>query len=222
MNTIMRLASRLGHSGHSQLGGTLMGVIVGLVVGLAIALAVAMYVTKAPVNFSQKTQNRTPEQDAKEAKKNKDWDPNAPLYGKNPARPAAPPASSSATPANTSAGPVSPGAPAAKPATPLKPGGDPIADLVQAKTASPQAPATPDASGFYVQAGAFRSAPEAETQRAKLAMAGLDAKVVERAQSGQSVFRVRIGPFDKREDADKAKQKVDLAGIEALIVRSGR
>jgi cell division protein FtsN len=73
-----------------QRGGTLLGFIIGVVVGLAAALAVAVYVTKVPVPFMNKGQSRSAEQDAAEAKKNKDWDPNAPLYGKNPAKAAQP------------------------------------------------------------------------------------------------------------------------------------
>ncbi|MFM2112125.1 MAG: hypothetical protein RLZZ271_785 [Pseudomonadota bacterium] len=198
-----------------QQGSTLIGIIVGLVVGLAIALGVAMYVTKAPISFAQKTQNRTAEQDAQEARKNKEWDPNTSLHGKNPVKPAA----------NAASGPVTPGAPAPAPAvssagkatTATAPApADPLGDLAQAKAQQADAP------GFYVQAGAFRSAPEAETQRAKVALAGVDAKVVERTQSGQPVHRVRVGPFDKREEADKIKQKLETAGVEALVVKTGR
>ena len=72
---------------NPQRGNTLMGLVIGLVIGLGAALAVAVYVTKVPVPFVNKTQTRTPEQDAAETKKNQNWDPNAPLYGKNPAKP---------------------------------------------------------------------------------------------------------------------------------------
>lgn len=65
-----------------QRGGTILGFIIGVVVGLAAALVVAVYVTKVPVPFVNKGQSRSADQDAAEAKKNKDWDPNAPLYGK--------------------------------------------------------------------------------------------------------------------------------------------
>ena len=78
-----------------QGGGTVLGFILGLVVGLAVALAVAVYVTKVPIPFVNKGQSRSPEQDAAENKKNKDWDPNAPLYGKNPVKQAS--AASAAT-----------------------------------------------------------------------------------------------------------------------------
>src|SRR3989344_527758 len=71
----------------SQRGGFFLGVIVGMLIGLAIALGVALYITKVPLPFIDKVPQRTAEQDAAEAEKNKNWDPNGPLYGKNPAKP---------------------------------------------------------------------------------------------------------------------------------------
>ena len=72
-------------TGSAQRGNTLVGFILGLVVGLLVALVVAVYVTKVPIPFMNKGLTRNAEQDAAEEKKNKDWDPNAPLYGKSPA-----------------------------------------------------------------------------------------------------------------------------------------
>ncbi|NVO05123.1 MAG: sporulation protein, partial [Rhodoferax sp.] len=86
-----------------QRGGTILGFIIGVVVGLAAALAVAVYVTKVPVPFMNKGQTRSADQDAEEAKKNKDWDPNAPLYGKNPVKPPQPSASAPAAAATPAA-----------------------------------------------------------------------------------------------------------------------
>lgn len=192
-----------------QRGGTLIGFIIGFVVGLAVALAVAVYVTKTPIQILNKGQNRSPEQDAAEARKNKDWDPNAPLYGKNPARPAA-----QAEPAETASAP----APVAKPE--LKPAvtADPLGDLAKARALS----TTGDPFTYFVQAGAFRTAEDAESQRAKLSLAGIEAKVTEREQSGRVVFRVRVGPFDKKEEADKVKEKLDASGQETALVRTQR
>ena len=71
--------------------GFVMGLIVGLLLGLALALGVALYVNKVPAPFVNKVPHRTAEQDAAEAEKNKNWDPNAPLAGKTPMRPASAP-----------------------------------------------------------------------------------------------------------------------------------
>ena len=78
-------------------GGTIVGFIVGLIVGLGAALAVAVYVTKVPVPFMNKGAVRNGDNDEAEARKNRDWNVNAPLAGKTPAKVTAPPASAAAS-----------------------------------------------------------------------------------------------------------------------------
>ncbi len=207
---------------NKQRGGTFLGFVMGVVVGLAAALAVAVYVTKVPVQFLNKGQSRSPEQDAAEIKKNKDWDPNAPLYGKNPSKPNAAAAAASA-PA-VSAMPASAPAPkaGAAPVTKkeLKPAvtADPLGDLVNARSAG----ASNEPFLYFVQVGAFRTPEDAETQRAKLSLSGVEAKVSEREQSGRTVFRVRVGPFDRKEEAERSKEKLEAGGLEAALVRVQR
>ena len=70
--------------------------------------------------------------------------------------------------------------------------------------------------------GAYRTAFDAESQRARLSLAGVEARVSEREQSGRTVYRVRVGPFVKREDADLSKQKLEGLGMEAALVRVQR
>ena len=235
---------------NKQRGGTLLGVIFGALLGLGAALAVAVYVTKVPVPFLNKSQPRGADSDAQEAKKNKDWDPNAPLAGKNAARtaPAAPspvaiepaivpePASPvAAKPAAVAVVvPAVPAAPAtpvpASPAVPAKPprSNDPLGDLAKARSES-KADSTPLASAsgadpfsYFIQAGAFRTQDDAEQQRAKLSLMGFQAKVTEREQYGRTVYRVRLGPFDKKDDADKTKEKLDGNAVETALVRVQR
>jgi cell division protein FtsN len=213
-----------------QLGGTFLGFIIGLVVGLGAALAVAVYVTKVPIPFVNKGQTRSAEQDAAESKKNKDWDPNTPLYGKNPVKPAPPPelSASAAAPAAQAAAarpaaepkaPI-PASPASAPKAELKPAvsADPLGDLAKARSAGAEA----EPFSYFIQIGAFRTIEDAENQRAKLMLSGVDTKISEREQSGRAVFRVRVGPFNKKEDADKAKAKLDASGLETALVRVQR
>jgi cell division protein FtsN len=222
---------------QQQRGGTFLGIIIGVVVGLGAALAVAVYVTQVPVPFLNKSPARKPNQDAAEALKNKDWDPNAPLYGKNPAKTAAQAASAAAAAsAPTPAGPppVAGAASAARPApggdavpsartetkTEAKaaPAADPLGDLARSKSPG----ATVDPFTYYVQAGAFRTPEDAEGQRARLTLLGVEAKVTEREQSGRTVFRVRAGPFDTKDAADRVKERIDGGGMEAALVRVQR
>ncbi|HEY9106747.1 MAG TPA: sporulation protein, partial [Roseateles sp.] len=77
----MSSASKPAGQKH-QKGGFVLGLIVGLLIGLAISLGVALYINKTPIPFMNKVPQRTADQDAQEAERNKNWDPNAPLAGK--------------------------------------------------------------------------------------------------------------------------------------------
>ena len=205
-----------------QRGGTFLGFVLGLVVGLGVALAVAVYVTKVPVPFLDKGTNRPADQDAVEQQKNKDWDPNAPLYGKNPARPASV-EQVETLPPKAAASAADAAVPEVKPAVTA----DPLGDLVKAKLAGAKAAASEAASPaeafiYFVQVGAYRSPEDAESQRAKLSLAGIETKMTEREQAGRTVYRVRMGPFEAREDAEKAKARLEAAGQEAAMVRVAR
>ncbi|MBC5764098.1 SPOR domain-containing protein [Ramlibacter albus] len=226
---------------HSKLqgGNVVVGIIIGVVLGLAAALAVAVYVTKVPVPFLNKGTARTAEQDAAESKKNQNWDPNAPLYGKNPARPmpSTPPAGTASGPAGVLPlpPPLSPPEKDSKEAKGDKPAGaasaakksaDPLGDLAAARAAAaspvPPAVAGGDPFLYFVQAGAFRTAEDAEAQRAKLSLMGIESKVTEREQSGRQVWRVRVGPFNTKDEADRSKEKLEAGGVETALVRVQR
>ena len=209
---------------YSQRGGTFLGFIIGLVLGLGVALAVAIYVTKVPTPFSNKNQPRTSEQDVQETEKNKDWNPNSVLQPKAPAEaPVAPDAATpTAAPPNTESAPASStGSPVPRPAVTA----DPLGDLVKAKSGL-STPATStdnsDPFDYMVQAGAYRSNADADAQKAKLAMLGLDAKVSERDQSGRVVYRVRLGPFSDRSTAERMRTQLQNNGIDNTLVRVQR
>jgi cell division protein FtsN len=216
---------------NKQRGGTLLGIIIGGLLGLGAALAVAVYVTKVPIPFLNKSQPNSAENDAAEAKKNKDWNPNTPLAGKNPARPSAAASGSlgTASPAENATAPVPSTAKSTTATAKAAVSNDPLGDLAKAKSAPK--PSKPDAAGassaadpfsYFIQAGAFRTPEDAEQQRAKLSLMGYQAKVTEREQSGRTVYRVRLGPFDKKDDADKTKEKLDSNAIETALVRVQR
>lgn len=220
----------------SSLGGTLIGFVVGLLVGLGAALAVAVYVTRVPIPFVDRNVSRSAGQDALEAERNKGWNPNKALNGgAAEPTPAVPPEAPGAIVVPPADGKALPSAPAVA---------DPLGDLVQSRlgqapaaapaapAAAPAAPATapsgaaavPGADPFtyFVQAGAFRTPEDAETQRAKLAMLGINADVSEREQSGRTVYRVRVGPFNQKALADLTQEQLEVNGIEAALVRIQR
>jgi cell division protein FtsN len=206
-----------------QRGGFAVGLIIGLLLGLVLALGVALYVTKVPVPFVNKVPQRTAEQDAAETEKNKNWDPNAPLYGKNPAKAASAPVAAAASSPGVTAAVAAAASSARDPAAILA--GKPVAKASAPAPGASQAGSTKpgaDPFSYFVQAGAYSQQDEAEQQRARLAIMGLEAKLTEREQSGRTMYRVRIGPFDKKDDADAAKGKLTDAGVEAALVRVQR
>jgi cell division protein FtsN len=188
----------------AQRGNTLVGFILGLVVGLLIALLVAVYVTKVPIPFMNKGLTRNADQDAAEEKKNKDWDPNAPLYGKTP---------SANTPADSAKSdkPVEPIAPAAPAASE-----DPLGDLAASKAQQS------DAFQYFVQVGAFVASADAEGQRAKLALGGYDPVISQREQEGKIIYRVRLGPFDTKSQAEQIQMQLKTTKFESALIRVQR
>ena len=203
-----------------QRGGFLIGLIVGLMVGLALALGVALYVTKAPNPFVTKVPPRSPVQDAAEAERNRNWDPNAPLAGKTamPSPPPAGPGGASPAAAGNSAPSAAASGPGARVAkAPTTAGG---ASAPPGRATPPLSTGTgADPFTYFVQAGAYARSEDAEQQRAKLAMLGIESRLTERDQAGRTVFRVRVGPFDRKEDADRAKEKLGEAGVDSALVR---
>jgi cell division protein FtsN len=204
----------------TQRGGTFLGFILGLVLGLGVALGVAIYVTKVPTPFSNKNQPRTNAQDVQETEKNKNWNPNSVLQPKAPAKQpvapnATPPAADTADAAADAAKPVP------RPAVTA----DPLGDLAKTKSglSTPAMPAdTTDPFDYLVQAGAYRTSADADAQKAKLAMLGLDAKVSERDQAGRVVYRVRMGPYSDKTVAERIRTQLEANGIENTLVRVQR
>lgn len=209
-----------------QRGGFVIGLVVGLLIGLALALGVALYVTKAPNPFVNKVQARTPGQDAAEVERNRNWDPNSALAGKNPASAAAVASAPTVAPPIAAVPPVlvpptvvDPGSPnAARGARPAAATASGAATTVATRPPVPLLPGA-DPFQYFVQAGAYARSEDAEQQRARLAIIGIESKLTEREQGGRTVYRVRVGPFDKKEAADAAKDKLAEGGVDAALVR---
>lgn len=230
----------------AQRGGTLMGLVVGVVLGLGAALAVAIYVTKVPVPFVDRGVSRSQAQDQKETERNKGWNPNASLMGKQTDLPplaapaegaiAVPPADGKALPI-----PGEVGAPNAANGSGKNPAAndDPLGDLMRLRlgdggkannnddttttaAVAPVGESPSDSFSYFVQAGAFRNADDAQAQRAKLALIGMAAEVTEREQSGRTVFRVRLGPFSDRGMAEATRGQLEVNAVESALVRVQR
>lgn len=179
----------------SQRGSMLLGFVLGLVVGLAIAVAVALYISNAPLPFVTKV--RPPSASLELPADGKLPDPNKGLNLPPPPTPATakPPAAPAAVPgADTASVATRDGAPAKD---------EPL----------------PEGSRFLLQAGAFKSAEDADSMRAQLGMLGLDARIFPVEQGGQTLHRVRLGPYGRLDDVNRVRKLLADNSIEAQIVR---
>jgi len=227
-------------SPRPQEGNTLVGFIIGLVLGLVIAVVVALSITKGQSPFTDKApKNGKPTDEAS----GQIADPNKPMYGNKDAvkkansefeREAAKPTAAdelqklvdSIQAKGQQAAPAP--APAAKaPAAPApavtSPGAPPpvnsAAPPAQAAAPAPSLPGE-DKFVYYLQAGAFREASDAENTRAKLALMGFEATVSERATDSGVLHRVRMGPFTQVEAMNKVRAKLSENGVDVAVVRN--
>lgn len=183
-------------------GGTLLGMFLGLVLGVCIAAGVVWYMNRASMTFSKPAANAT--------------------------------ASAPTAKAN--------GAPAQPAMLPGKPG-DPVPekrfqfyDILPGKADAipdPKAPETKDAkkdeskeakkdelkSPAYLQAGSFATAQDADNQKAKLALMGVEASVQQVMVQDKTFYRVRLGPYSRMEELNKVRIELAKSGIDASLVK---
>ncbi|ARP79462.1 cell division protein [Bordetella genomosp. 8] len=231
----------------SERGSTLYGVLTGLLIGLIVAAAVAFYVTRAPVPFvdrASRNADQSPLPDVRNAP-----DPNAGLYGRDGAAGTAPTGPTAAQPPSTAATPSAPESGAGPqgaddlgaliatlPSTPEpaarateksadKPA-EKTADKAAAKppavaSASPAARDTAkDAGGkYFLQAGAYRGADDAEALKARILLLGLPVAVQRAEVNGKPINRVRVGPFARLDDMNRARTRLGENKIEVAVVR---
>jgi cell division protein FtsN len=112
------------------------------------------------------------------------------------------------------------------PTAPPLPPNAPRAETQNITAAPPSAVAPPPAAGpaqtgYLLQVGAFPSAADAETLKAKLALQGFVANVQSVSVGGQTYHRVRLGPFHSATDLESAKQRLASAGFPAIALKAG-
>lgn len=193
-----------GRSGGKKRGSTmLVGIVIGVLVGLAAALGVALYINKAPSPFV----DRKPGESAREETPPKP----APKPEKIVKQPDTP------TPASSKD---------AKEGKDGKDSGKPRFEFygilqgkeeaVKEKDMKPAAPK----DVYYLQAGAFQSAADADNLKAKLALAGIEATIqTALLPDNKTWHRVRLGPFTSVEDVGKAKARLKENQIDGQLIK---
>ena len=192
-------------------GGTLLGLFLGLVAGVLIAAGVVWYINKMPVPFNTKTPppvvNGKPQPPAAAAPvvapavlPGKPGDP-VPQNGDKPRF-----EFYKILPGNADA------IPDPKPADAGKDKDGKDKDKDKDKEAALKEP-------LFLQTGSFQNADDADNQKAKLALTGLEASVQQVMVQDKVWFRVRLGPFRKMDELTRMRADLAKQGIEANVVK---
>ncbi|MFZ6760141.1 SPOR domain-containing protein [Undibacterium sp. Ji50W] len=202
---------------HGQRGNTLTGIIVGLVIGLAIAVGVAMVITKSSTPFT----NKGGKSDKADLPLAQLQDPNKPLYGnkdavKEAAKDLVKDPNAPAKPADAAVPPP------VKPAD-IKPEVKTAAEKAADKAAdAAKADGSDEKYIYFLQVGAFKEQAAAENSRAKLALIGFEARIVEKTSDSGTMYHVRIGPFAQQETMNRMRARLSENSVDVAVVRTVR
>ena len=186
-----------------QRGGTILGVFIGLVLGMVVAFGIVWYLNKSPFPFLEKGGH------AEKAEARVAGDTPMPLPGK--------PGDKVSDKPRFEFYKILPGGDAA-PQAPA-----PAASAAAASAAAPVQPATPAATdSFYLQAGAFQKAVDADNLKAKLVILGLETEVQETNLPDKgTLYRVRVGPYNRPDEMNRVRNQLAQNGIQATVVKAG-
>jgi cell division protein FtsN len=87
------------------------------------------------------------------------------------------------------------------------------------KPPPPPKKSTPSSPSWWLQAGAFRSAGQADSLKARLTLTGLPVKVVS-GRGGNNIlwYRVRVGPYDSKQATSGARQRLQQQKISPVLI----
>ena len=173
-------------------GSMFVGILIGLVLGLSIALGVAWYINRMPNPFKGK--------------------PQAPLLPKiDPPKATPPPAKAAESGASSTEK-----SPRFTFPDILK--GEGGAEKSARETDKKSTTGAKEA--FFLQAGSFQNAPDADNLKARLALVGIEASIQTTKLPDKGVFhRVRVGPYSDVEELNRVRGVLKQNGVEATLVK---
>ena len=102
----------------------------------------------------------------------------------------------------------------------ILPGSEEPATDQQLRDAELQKPTAQAREAFYLQAGAFQSAPDADNLKARLALMGMEATVQTTTLPDKGVWhRVRSGPYSTVEELNRARAALKQGGIDTTLIK---
>ena len=73
---------------------------------------------------------------------------------------------------------------------------------------------------FYLQAGAFQNAPDADNLKARLALVGIEATIQTTTLPDKGVWhRVRIGPYTSVEELTRTRDTLKQNGVDTTLIK---
>jgi cell division protein FtsN len=172
----------------------LAGILIGLVLGLAVALGVAWYINKMPSPFAARTA-QTSKSDAGKAPPAH----TAKIEDKN---------------YKTDEG---------------KPRFDFYKILPGTEEPAPEKPPREGKKGstagsreaFFLQAGAFQNAPDADNLKARLALLGVEASIETTVLPEKGIWhRVRVGPYTSVEELNRTRDTLKQNGVQTTLIKA--
>lgn len=201
-----------------SLGGTLLGVFIGMIVGLGMAASVAYWLMKNNPALPMPTFSHQAREAARDPDKvaKADDKPRFDFYKILPGveEPKVQPPRTDRAPTQVKDSLADKAiersaTPSLQPPVIVKPAPPPDA----AEKAKP-------ADHFWLQAGSFSTAPDAENLRARLALAGWEASVQQGALADKSIrYRVRLGPYDNADELGRMKSELAKRGFDVAVIR---
>lgn len=209
----------------------LVGIVIGILVGLAAALAVALYLFKVPAPFMPRESGGKPTPESEVRTTPAPATAPAPEVDSKPAKGPAPlPKAATAPP--TSGAPDAEGEKSRFDFYKILPGTEDAAKSrepkgTDVKTAEPKAAPSPlpsaptgGADVYYLQAGAFQNAADADNLKARLALAGIEAKVLTAdLPEGKVWHRVRVGPLHGVDEVGRVRERLKQNQIDATLIK---
>ncbi|MRD72106.1 SPOR domain-containing protein [Rhodocyclus tenuis] len=205
-------------------GGTLVGLFIGLVIGVIAAAAVVWYINKTPTPFTNKPQGPAPaSSNAPAPAANEKSNNNSAAPAALPGKPGDPAPEAGSDKPRFDFYKILPGA--AEPTPDTKPSGKGDSDAKGKSDKSDKAEKSDKADSTalkeptFLQAGSFQSAGDADNQKAKLAMMGVEATVQQVMVQDKVWYRVRLGPFSRSDDLAKTRADLSRQGVDATVVK---
>jgi cell division protein FtsN len=95
------------------------------------------------------------------------------------------------------------------------------ADEVEKPAKEAQKESTPTGrEAFFLQAGAFQNAPEADNLKARLALLGIEASIETSTIPDKGVLhRVRIGPYTSVEELNRIRDTLKQNGVQTTLIK---